>query len=117
MQESIGDEVATTPHSRLPRLVEGIDLRELPIGPAEAFVLSRVDGTCTELEIADEAGIEPQLVTATLETLVRLGAIWFDQRAPSPVQPARRSPPRFSLRIGPIIEASGKRRGKSSVTV
>jgi len=107
LQESIGDEVATTPHSRLPRLVEGIDLRELPIGPAEAFVLSRVDGTCTELEIADEAGIEPQLVTATLETLVRLGAIWFDQRAPSPVQPARRSPPRFSLRIGPIIEASG----------
>ena len=28
-------------------MVEGIDVRALPIGPAEAFVLSRVDGACT----------------------------------------------------------------------
>ena len=100
--------MATTPHSRLPRLIEGIDLRELPIGPAEAFVLSRVDGTCTELEIADEAGLEPKVVTATLEALVRLGAVWFDQPVPNQAPPLRRTPPRLSgaLRIGPIIESS-----------
>jgi len=101
--------VATTTHSRLPRLVEGIDLRQLPIGPAQAFVLSRVDGSCTELEIADEAGIEPNVVAATLEELVRLGAIWFDQRpAASEASRARRPEPRLSgmTRIGPIIEAS-----------
>jgi len=52
--------VATTPpHIRLPRLVEGIDLRALPIGPAEAFVLSRVDGKASVLEIAEAAGLEP----------------------------------------------------------
>jgi len=100
--------VATTPHSRLPRLVEGIDLRELPIGPAQAFVLSRVDGTCTELEIADEAGLAPNVVTATLEELFRLGAIWFDQSAARPEHRAVRSQPRASVasRIGPIIEAN-----------
>ena len=112
MQDSTGDQVATTPHSRRPRLVEGIDLRELPIGPAEAFVLSRVDGTSSELEIADEAGIEPNAVAATLEELARLGAIWFDQRVVTPEsQRAARMPPRLSgsNRIGPIIEASAER--------
>ncbi len=88
-------------------MVDGIDLRELPIGPAEAFVLSRVDGTSNELEIADEAGIEPMAVAATLEELARLGAIWFDQPAASETQRARRMQPRLSsARIGPIIEAS-----------
>lgn len=108
MQESIGDQLATTPHSRLPRLVEGIDLRGLPIGPAQAFVLSRVDGTCTELEIADEAGIEPHVVVATLEELVRLGAVRFDQPASAEAQRGPRAQPRsfHAPRIGPIIEAS-----------
>lgn len=108
MQESIGDQLATKPHSRLPRLVEGIDLRGLPIGPAQAFVLSRVDGTCTEHEIADEAGIEPNVVAATLEELVRLGAVRFDQPANAEAQRAQRAPPRVlgATRIGPIIEAS-----------
>lgn len=106
--------MATTPHSRLPRLVEGIDLRGLPIGPAQAFVLSRVDGMCTELEIADEAGIEPNVVTATLEELVRLGAIWFDQPPSSEAQRAQRAQPRLSgaTRIGPIVEASGSRQAQ-----
>jgi len=79
----------------------------LPIGPAQAFVLSRVDGTCTELEIADEAGIEPQVVVATLEELVRLGAVRFDQPASAEPQRALRAQPRSfgAPRIGPIIEA------------
>jgi curved DNA-binding protein CbpA len=88
-------------------LVEGIDLRGLPIGPAQAFVLSRVDGTCTELEIADEAGIEPKLVSATLEELVRLGAVRFEQPAGAETLRAQRAQPRLgATRIGPIIEAS-----------
>jgi curved DNA-binding protein CbpA len=102
--------LATTPHSRLPRLVEGINLRELPIGPAEAFVLSHVNGETDESEIADEAGIAPEAVSATLEALARLGAIWFDQpvrgessRAPRPAHHAS-----GSMRIGPIVEASGQ---------
>ncbi|MEO6600168.1 MAG: DnaJ domain-containing protein [Polyangiaceae bacterium] len=100
--------MATTPHSRLPRLVEGIDLRELPIGPAEAFVLSHVNGDTDESEIADEAGLAPETVSATLEALARLGAIWFDEparresnRSPRPVSHVT-----AATRIGPVVEAS-----------
>jgi len=92
-------------------LVEGIDLRGLPIGPVQAFVLSRVDGTCTELEIADEAGMETKVVAATLDELVRLGAIRFDQLTPHEAPRSPRPQPRVSgaMRIGPIIESSGGR--------
>ena len=71
-------------------------------------MLSRVDGACTELEIADEAGIDPKVVAAALEELVRLGAIRFDQPAASEALRVPRPPPRppGALRIGPIIEAS-----------
>jgi curved DNA-binding protein CbpA len=103
--------VATTPpHIRLPHLVEGIDLRALPIGPAEAFVLSCVDGTTSVLEIAEAAGLEPAAVAATLSELTRLGAIRFDDPAPGesvrPTRPAARAS--HSLRIGPIIESSSE---------
>lgn len=104
--------MAINPNSRLPRLVQGIDLRALPIGPAEAFVLSRVDGATSELEIAEAAfaaGIAEASIAATLEELARLGAISFEQQASfesnrTPRPAARPSGP---FRIGPIIEASG----------
>jgi curved DNA-binding protein CbpA len=99
--------LATTPHSRLPRLVEGIDLRELPIGPAEAFVLSHVNGNTDESEIADEAGIAPESVSATLEELARLGAIRFDESARPESNRTLRPMHHVSgsMRIGPIVEA------------
>ncbi|HET7545039.1 MAG TPA: DnaJ domain-containing protein [Polyangiaceae bacterium] len=95
-------------------MVEGIDLRGLPIGPAQAFVLSRVDGTCSELEIADEAGLEPHIVAATLEELLRLGAIWFDQPATSAIARPRRTQASVSgaTRIGPIIETHAGQRAQ-----
>jgi curved DNA-binding protein CbpA len=105
--------VATTPpHSQLPHLVEGIDLRVLPIGPAEAFVLSRVDGTANALEIAEAAGLEPDAVAATLAELTRLGAVRFDQPTTSDsIRSARPAPrPSGSFRMGPIIESSGEQR-------
>lgn len=93
-------------------MVEGIDLRALPIGPAEAFVLSHVNGNTDESEIADEAGIAPETVAATLEVLARLGAIRFDQPNLSasnrPPRPAHRATVSGSVRIGPIVEAQGK---------
>ena len=97
---------------RLPHLVDGIDLRALPIGPAEAFVLSRVDGVTSVLEIAEAAGLDLSAVAATLGALTRLGAVRFDDPAPAPGDSARVMRPAArvsgSMRIGPIIEASGQ---------
>ncbi len=93
-------------------MVEGVNLRELPIGPAEAFVLSHVNGSTDESEIADEAGIAPEAVAATLEELARLGAIAFDQPnlGPSirPPRPMHRVSVSGSMRIGPIVEAGSQ---------
>jgi len=100
--------VAHNPHSRLPRLVEGIDLRSLPIGPAEAFVLSRVDGVASELEIAELAGVDVAAVAATLEELSQLGAIWFDHAAERTRSPRPAPRPSGSFHLGPIVEAVGK---------
>ena len=82
----------------------------MPIGPAEAFVLSRVDGATSVLEIAEAAGLEPAAVAATLGELTRLGAVRFDDPVPGdsvrPTRPAARAS--HSLRIGPIIESSSE---------
>ncbi len=95
---------------RVPRLVDGIDLRALPIGPAEAFVLSRVDGLTTELEIAEAAGLEESAVSSTLTALTRLGAVHFDPPRLGESMRAPRPAPTVSLplRLGPIIESSGE---------
>ena len=101
--------LAHNPHSRLPSLVDGIDLRALPIGPAEAFVLSRVDGTASEFEIAEAAGLQLSAVEATLEELARLGAVQFRERANQEANRAARPAPRpsGSFRLSPIIESTG----------
>jgi curved DNA-binding protein CbpA len=82
----------------------------LPIGPAEAFVLSRIDGAANELEIAEAVGLEPDAVAVTLATLTRLGAVQFARVAAAgsvrPPRPAAR--PSGAGRIGPIIESSSE---------
>ncbi|MEO8916670.1 MAG: J domain-containing protein [Polyangiaceae bacterium] len=99
----------TTLHIRLPRLVAGIDLRALPIGPAEAFVLSRVDGAMSEVEIAEAAGLDMSAVATALTQLERLGAIHFDEATVAQTPRPARPPPRPSspMRIGPIVESLG----------
>jgi curved DNA-binding protein CbpA len=89
-------------------LVEGIDLRALPIGPSEAFVLSHVDGATNESEIADEAALDPAAVAATLTELARLGAIRFDGAGPNDSTAPHRTKhgTANAARIGAIIEDS-----------
>ena len=64
-----------TAENRLPKRVDGIDLRRLPIGPAEAFVLSCIDGASTEVEIAAAAGKSLADVQAVISRLVELGVV------------------------------------------
>jgi curved DNA-binding protein CbpA len=50
-------------------------LTALPLAPVEGFVLSRVEGGCTEEELALATGLDAGAVSAALERLVRFGAV------------------------------------------
>lgn len=71
-------------NTRIARVVAGIDIRRLPIGPEEAFVMSRVDGTSGDLDIALGTGLTEQRVRAAIERLRSLGAVRFADE-PDPV--------------------------------
>jgi curved DNA-binding protein CbpA len=93
--------------SRLPRLLPGADLRALTISPAEAFVVSRIDGTTTVAEIAEETGKAVEEVLELFERLARLGVVALDER----IHERRQSPapgprPSGALRLGPIVETT-----------
>jgi curved DNA-binding protein CbpA len=65
-----GNEVTLT-------LVSGVNLRELPIGPSEAFVLSRIDGLSSQSEIAAACGLTPEELKKIVARLVAAGAVEF----------------------------------------
>ncbi len=73
-----------------------MDIRRLPIGPEEAFVWSRVDGTVGVNQIAHLTGLAPPQVQAALDKLRQLGAVLFEgDPAPAPPQrqPSASVPP------------------------
>ncbi|HMJ10474.1 MAG TPA: hypothetical protein VK524_03655 [Polyangiaceae bacterium] len=95
--------------SRIPRLVQGVETRALPIGPEEAYVLSRIDGLTSEADIVSSTGLAPERVRAALGTLERLGAVRFDMTS---VRLSARPTPRASspaLRLQAAIETEPDR--------
>jgi len=92
----------------IPRIASGLDVRSLPIGPEEAFVLSRVDGVSSEADIAEVTNFSAQDVARILSRLAELGAVVFEAKLESVRAAAVRvsSPPMRSgaYRIGPITE-------------
>src|SRR5262249_3207497 len=66
--------VETRPR-RIPRLVDGVDLRALPLTPIEGFVLSRIDGSATVQDLADLTSQDPSEVEATIAKLIGHGAV------------------------------------------
>jgi tetratricopeptide (TPR) repeat protein len=69
----------TPSQSPKPRPVSGIDVRQLPIGPEEAFVLSRVDGNSTAHEISYATSFTDEMVSRCLKRLESLGAIDYGE--------------------------------------
>lgn len=69
-------------------LVSGVNLRDLPIGPAEAFLMSRIDGTSSPADLAIATGMSPEEVEEILACLVALGAVRDGRAAPRSGQSA-----------------------------
>jgi curved DNA-binding protein CbpA len=95
-------------------------MRSLPIGPEEAFILSRIDGVTNESDIVASTGLDESRVRAGLTRLAALGAIRFDtvreqaSSGPSSAPPPERRSSRHMRRVAveaieqpppPIVEA------------
>jgi hypothetical protein len=62
--------------SMVPWLMITLDrLRELPIDPRAAFLVSLADGQCSVETIADIAGVPKEEAVGIFATLVQLGAV------------------------------------------
>ena len=90
---------------RTPRPITGVDLRRLPIGPEEAFVLSRVDGRASEVELSHATGLEVPRVRDCLVRLAALGAIAFDSDAPAVSAPPVSAQPVSAQPISAPVES------------
>jgi curved DNA-binding protein CbpA len=80
---------------RVPRPKPGYDVKSLPLRPADAFLLSRIDGALTERDLALLTGMSHGDVIEALRRLRELGAIQLDGEStqePGPRAAARRAP-------------------------
>ncbi|HEY3255228.1 MAG TPA: DnaJ domain-containing protein [Polyangiaceae bacterium] len=75
-ESSVGDGV----RDRALTLVSGVNVRDLPIGPTEAFVLSRVEGSITQADLETATGLTAEEIESIVARLVLLGAIEVSDR-------------------------------------
>jgi hypothetical protein len=77
---------------QIPRLVGGVDVRTLPLGPIDGFVLSRVDGRLTLKDLSSMTGVPLEEVAKSIDKLVALGIVCVGED-PKPAHPAQPPPP------------------------
>lgn len=83
-------------------------MRTLPIGPEEAFVLSRVDGRTTESDIAASTGMDSTRVSETLQRLMELGAVAYGEQAVKAASAAKPPTPSGSVEPQPETKKSAR---------
>lgn len=93
---------------RVPRLKPGYDLKSLPLKPAEAFLLSRIDGVVTDRDLSLITGMSHGDTVETLRRLRDLGAIVLDGDV------AGQPPPRGAPEAGRRGAAADPERSMSS---
>jgi curved DNA-binding protein CbpA len=57
-------------------------MRGLPLAPVDGFILSRIDGSVTDEQIATLTGLDSNSVRASLDKLVTLGVVTFGDLPP-----------------------------------
>jgi curved DNA-binding protein CbpA len=100
--------VTESDQRRLPRNVEGYDLRALPLTPTDAYLLSRIDGTLTEQDLVTVTGLTSEDVARSLDHLAELGVVTWDG-GPQRVRAAEREQNRLLEQAmrrlqGPVVE-------------
>ena len=77
---------------RIPTPVRGVDVLKLPLSTLEGFVLSRVDGRASIVDIGSTTGVDQERLAAILDRLAELGAVELSWR-PKREQPLTPKPP------------------------
>ncbi|HEY5240467.1 MAG TPA: DnaJ domain-containing protein [Polyangiaceae bacterium] len=72
------------------------DLKQLPIGAREAFVLSQVHGRATVEDVAEVTGLALNDLLQVARRLVQLGALEVDEERPKTARPPASTPHRRS---------------------
>jgi len=86
-------------------LVSGVSVRDLPIGPTEAFVLSRVEGLVSKAELVIATGLSPEELDSVVTRLLLLGALEFAERQ-SMVSPPQSATQRSGSHSIPLASRS-----------
>lgn len=81
--------MATESPLRVPMLVPEVDVRGLPLGALEGFLLSRIDGELTLTELGEMTGLGTEAVTDIVVRLVSLSAVRWKDSSPASVRPPR----------------------------
>lgn len=99
---------------RVPRLAEGRDPRDLPLSPAEGYLLSRIDGRTPWGVLCEIGGLEPEAANRCLERWVADGLVEVaaEGRRPAPdrgkpaVAARLEEQPAGSERLDPSLDLS-----------
>jgi curved DNA-binding protein CbpA len=109
--------VAQIDKDRRLRLADGVDLRALPLTPEDAFVVSHLEGSASESDIALATGLDATVIRRSLDKLNGLGALAEASAIPKPNvrTPRPAAGPgtsgTFNVTIGPIIEKASDSSG------
>ncbi|MBJ6764660.1 hypothetical protein JGU66_28150 [Myxococcaceae bacterium JPH2] len=96
----------------IPQLAPGVDLRSLPLGPEEGFVLSRLDGRTRARDLQALTGLPTERIHAILTRLVAQGALLPDASSPAAPpaapHPAPEAEPELLLTAEPEADAESE---------
>jgi curved DNA-binding protein CbpA len=87
------------------------DAKSFPLSPTDGFVLSRIDGTLDESELAASTGLPEAQVQSSLLKLESLGLIVFDTSRASAVVARPPLPPASAVTPVALRTSSGETRG------
>lgn len=82
---------------KVPRLVEGVDIRKFKLDPMDGFLMTRIDGKLGAKDLARETGLPDFSVDRALEKLEKLGIIERVEPGAPPTKKAEPAPEKKAI--------------------